>query len=106
MEQNTTPRAGFTAYLIDPEQRTVAPVTLTQQPTALQEIYRHLDCQIISSAHLDDGDTIYVDDEGLLGGPVMQFFGIKGVGQPLAGRGLVVGIDADGNDVAPSIAFD
>lgn len=101
-----TPRAGFTAYLIDPEQRTIEPVNLTQQPTALDEIYRHLGCRTISAVTLNARDNVYVDDEGLINGPVYQFFGLKGVGQPIAGRGLVVGIDGDGNDIAPQTSLD
>ena len=42
-------------------------------------------------------DTIFVDDEGL-DAPV-RFFLTVGTGQPLAGKGLIIGADARGNPV-------
>lgn len=104
----TQPNSGVTipAFLIDPSERTIEPVTLTRKPTALAEIYELLGCQTITIVHLDNHDAIYVDDESLLGGTVYQFFGVKGVGQPLAGRGLVIGVDQDGHDTAPKQTLD
>lgn len=72
----------------------------------LQDIYGLLDCQLITTAAFNGHDTIYCDDEGLLHGPVYQFFGVSGNPQPLAGRGLVVGLDADGNDCGPHLSLD
>ena len=46
-----------------------------------------------------NGDTLYVDDEGLLK-PGMRLFGIRRPdGQPLAGNGLIIGSDKRGNSV-------
>ena len=71
----------------------------------LQDIYKLLDCQIITAVPFGP-DSVYCDDEGLTKEPVYQFFGIKGVAQPLAGRGLVIGLDADGNDATPSMTLE
>jgi hypothetical protein len=47
-----------------------------------------------------NGDTLYVDDEGLLK-PGMRLFDIgRADGQLLAGNGLILGSDAEGNSVA------
>ena len=102
------PHSGgsIAAFLIDPDKRTIEPVTLTRKPNALAEIYELLGCKTITVVHLDDHNAVYVDDESLLSGPVYQFFGVKGIGQPLAGRGLVVGIDEDGNDASPKQNLD
>jgi len=75
-------------------------------PDHLQQIYKLLGCQLITPAALSDHDSIYCDDEGLIKGPVYQFFGVRGYPQPLAGRGLVVGIDDDGNDEAPRLTLE
>lgn len=46
-----------------------------------------------------NGDVLYVDDEGLLKRG-MRLFDIGRIdGQPLAGNGLILGSDAEGNSV-------
>lgn len=47
---------------------------------------------------IDDNHTIFVDDEGLLYNPE-HFFLFEGYDQPLAGRGLILGTDEDGESV-------
>jgi hypothetical protein len=96
---------AFTAYLINPETRSIEAVEMQGGAGHLQDIYRLLGCSLITTAPLSDHDTIYCDDEGLLHGPVYQFFGVSGFPQPLAGRGLVVGLDAEGNDCAPRLSL-
>ena len=96
----TNQQGAITAYLIDPARRTIEAVEMPGGPDHLQDIYRHLDCRLITTLPLGF-DTIYCDDEGLINGPVCQFFGVRGVPQPIAGRGLVVGLDPDGFDASP-----
>lgn len=105
MQQSLTKPYPITAYLIDPIERRIAPVTLTGRPDPLSEIYTLLGCRCFTAAHLTDTDAVYVDDEGMTNGPVDQLFGIKGVYGALAGRGLVVGVDQDGNDASPSLTL-
>ena len=50
-----------------------------------------------------DPDTVYVDDNGLWG--ASHFFQIDGM-QPLAGRGLVLGTDDEGDSIAPTTTLD
>lgn len=53
-----------------------------------------VDCFTI--VHLEDaGDAIYVDDEGLLKS-CARFFVLAGYHQPLAGKGLILGCDDEG----------
>ena len=89
------------AYLIDPVRRTIEVVSLNGGPDHLADIQHLLGCRIITAMPFGPHDTVYCDDEGLLGEPVYQFFGISGYPDPVAGRGLVVGIDAEGYDVTP-----
>lgn len=98
-------QGAFTAYLINPTERTVEAVNMQGGKDHLQDIYKLLDCSIITTAHIDEHDTIYCDDEGLIHGPVYQFFGVKGFPQPLAGRGLVVGLDPEGFDTTPRLTL-
>lgn len=43
-------------------------------------------------------DTLYVDDEGLMKNPE-RLFAMAGAHQPFAGKGLIVGTDAEGNSI-------
>ena len=43
----------------------------------------------------DDGDAIFVDEEGLLK-PCDRWFILRGFSQPLAGKGVVLGSDDEG----------
>jgi hypothetical protein len=52
--------------------------------------------QLVSSAMLAPGDAVFVDEEGLLK-PCERWFKIAGFQQPLAGKGLVVGSDTNGD---------
>lgn len=97
------------AYLLKTDQRTIEHVEWSRKaegPGAneLKRYYKLLDCSTITALRSDlmaGDDVIYVDDEGLIKGPVYQFFGVKGYPQPLAGRGLVLGTDKQGNSIAP-----
>jgi len=89
------------AMLIDP--KAVPHIVEVDWDGTLQEIYRLLDVEIIDAVRIgDNAGAIYVDDEGLLKCREELerrgfFFGPQG--QPLAGRGLLVGpVDEDGND--------
>ncbi|KUO58139.1 MAG: hypothetical protein APF80_11940 [Alphaproteobacteria bacterium BRH_c36] len=74
---------------------------MTGGPDHLAAIQNLLGCRIITAMPFGDHDTVYCDDEGLCGEPVYQFFGVKGYPNPVAGRGLVVGIDDEGYDTTP-----
>jgi hypothetical protein len=92
------------AYLIDPQARTIKPV---EYGGGIDSIYKLIDADTFDLARFNEqGDGIFVDDEGLLHGPVYQFFGVRGYGQPLAGKGLVLGCDEEGNSVSPSVSLD
>jgi hypothetical protein len=91
------------AYLIDPQSRTIKTV---EHPGGIDNIYKLIEAGTFDCARFNEqGDGIFVDDEGLLHGPIYQFFGIKGYGQPLAGKGLVLGCDEEGNSASPSVPF-
>jgi hypothetical protein len=92
------------AFSINAENRTVTEVRLGKD---YKEIYTLLgegvdmfQCVDIS----DNGDTIYVDEEGLLK-PQDNFFLYKGYNQPLAGNGLVLGTTDEGESTSPKISL-
>lgn len=93
------------AYLIDPQTWTITPVVIPNRPDRLKAIRQHLACDLITGISMASGDCVYVDDEGLLHGAVVDFFTLRGYPQPLAGRGLVVGTTPDGDDASPRISL-
>jgi hypothetical protein len=90
--KSNTPTRG---YLIDPYKAEVQPITVPIDDH--KEIQRQLGCDVFTTGgYLENGDVVYVDDEGLLKRPT-HFFRIKGLNdQPLAGRGVVLGSDGEG----------
>ncbi len=91
------------AILIDAINKTVREVTL---PNGLQSWYDAIGCELVTVAfNLDDYNSLLVDDEGLLKQPTC-FFLYKGYVQPLAGNGLIVGVDDEGNTVSTNATVD
>lgn len=76
------------AILIDVKERQVREVEIEND---LDSIYQVMGVDMIEVAtYLPNRDCVYVDEEGLIKGPVEGFFDI-GAHQPFAGNGLVVG---------------
>ena len=74
-----------------------------EMTTDFKEIYKHLDCDLftcISSKTIAPGDTIYIDDEGLLREDPIGAFSIRGVSQVLSGHGLIIGSDDQGDSIS------
>lgn len=86
------------AILIDPYTNTVSEV---EHNGDYREIYKKIDCECFTCVNIEDDDTIFVDDEGLLKlTEETRFFVFDGYPQPLAGKGLVLGTDDAGETVA------
>lgn len=86
------------AILIDINKQAVREVSVED---SLPSYYATLGCDLIEAVYpqgLAAGDCVYVDEEGLFKEPAV-FFHWRGFHQPLAGSGLVVGTDDDGNTV-------
>lgn len=81
------------AILIDPYKQTIEVVDYSGD---WRDIKALLGCELFTTVYIDDVDSIYVDDEGLYVED-QKFFKLQGYGQPLAGRGLVLGTDEEGD---------
>ena len=91
------------AYLIDPVAETVTEVDHNGD---YRQIYELIQAQPFTCVGLwDEGDAVYIDDEGLLNNP-RYFFLLDGYPQPLAGRGLVLGADEEGESRSPKITLE
>lgn len=97
------------AILIDPRTKTLEGIELPDDSRArMERIYALLGCSYVDCVRLDTGrDAVFVDDEGLLGDlSAQRFFWLEGTHSPLAGAGVIMGADEEGETVAPTIALD
>jgi hypothetical protein len=91
------------AYLIDPQAKTVTEVHYNGD---FHQIYELIEVELFTVVTIDDiGNAVFIDDEGLLNNP-RYFFKLAGYLQPLAGKGLVLGTDDDGESVEPTISLE
>lgn len=95
------------AILIDVHSQTIKEVEIEKNASVnIGHIYEHLKCDCFTSVGIDENNDIFVDDEGLLKlTPLSKFFLYKGYPQPLAGNGLIVGIDEEGDSVEPTLTI-
>jgi hypothetical protein len=80
------------AILIDPFEQTVKEVDYSGD---FRDIYKLIDAECFDCARIKGTDGIFVDDEGLLNAPT-HFFEHSEYPSPLAGKGLIVGCDEEG----------
>ena len=102
-QDRPTPECPATGFLIDPAAMSIAPWSYNGDWRTIAPAIR-IGQSPFTIVQIDDGDIIYVDDEGLLK-PLDWFFAVKGAHQPFAGCGLVLGSDEDGETVSAKIAL-
>jgi hypothetical protein len=91
------------AILINPFAKTVSEVEFDGN---WRSISAWLDCEIFTIIRLARYETLFIDDEGLLTDKPQAFFAWQGYPQPLAGRGLILGEDDEGETVATDLTID
>jgi hypothetical protein len=91
-------------FLIDPILRRILPHAYNGD---YKSIYTAIHCTEFALAEFDirTRDGVFVDDNGLLNRPHF-FFSINGYPQLLAGKGLVLGTDAEGETVSPAVSLE
>lgn len=92
------------AFFIDSEKEEIKEVEYTNW----EEISPMLGARCFTVAVFNKKeDCVYIDDEGLLSlTEKSKFFEIEGYPQPLAGNGLVLGTNDEGESVEPSITLE
>jgi hypothetical protein len=87
------------AFLINPFDKTVSEVDYSGD---YQDIYKLIDAELFEVVYIDGNNAIYVDEEGLFKNE--QAFFQVGYAM-LAGRGLVLGTDDEGESISPAISL-
>jgi hypothetical protein len=100
-------------YLIDPAQETITPV---EHSAKLPELYGLLQCDTLDAVPLaacgeeTNGLAVYVDDNARLTLKATHEFQARRADgawtDPILGRGLLVGFDAEGNETAPPLTLE
>ncbi len=98
------------AILIDTKNEEVREV---DHDDTLKNIYELVDCATFDVLRLDGVNGIYVDDEGLFVEDQRFFIyhgtnrdGSHGRVQALAGNGLILGVDSEGNSISPTLTVE
>ena len=87
------------AILIDVHTQSVTEV---EHDNTLNNIYELLNCRTFDVVMIDEVDSIYVDDEGLFVDDQLFFeYGGDAQSVRLAGNGLILGVDDEGNSISP-----
>jgi hypothetical protein len=73
--------------LIDPEKQEITAVDYSGN---YKHIYDLIGCQTFELIYVENGNCLFVDEEGLLNNP-KYFFVYKGYHQPLANKGVILG---------------
>ena len=84
--------------LINPFDETIKEVNVLGN---LEDIYLLTACRIFDIVSLSGTDDLYIDDEGLL--KENRYFNIYG--KTLAGKGLIMGHDSEGNSTSTNLSL-
>jgi len=69
-------------------------VTKDSEGSSLKSMYKHIGCDLVQPIQIDPKNDVFVDEEGLLKLDAdSKFFAYGMYPQPLAGNGLILGID-------------
>lgn len=92
------------AFLIDPTEQSIKEVDCGK---SIDDIYKLIDADCFTSVRIDRKNYVYVDDNGLICTPPKEdFFTLSNYPQPLAGKGLVLGCDFDGETIGATVTME
>ena len=90
------------AFLIDPEKKKVSIVDYDGDYTNIQKM---IEAKYFTTVRINsDHDTVFVDDEGLYTDKAS--FMLKSYPTPLKGKGLVLGVDDEGDSIEPVMSYE
>lgn len=95
------------AILINPKDKTITEVDYNGDYKHINQL---IDAELFDCVVMDnDGNTIFTDDEGLVNGTASRvgMFRVEGDNPAyLAGKGLILGTNGEGNSVATTLPLD
>jgi len=91
------------AILIDVKTQEIKEV---EHDGEIQNIYNLIDCRAFDLVRIDDVNSIFVDDEGILKDNLYFEYSASGRVFQLAGSGLILGVDDEGNSISPTLTVE
>ena len=91
------------AILIDVKTQEIKEV---EHDGEIQNIYNLIDCRAFDLVRIDDVNSIFVDDEGILKDNLYFEYSASGRVFQLAGSGLILGVDDEGNSIPPTLTVE
>jgi len=91
------------AILIDVKTQEIKEV---EHDDTLQNIYALIDCRAFDLVRIDDVNSIFVDDEGILKDNLYFEYSVSDRVFQLAGNGLVLGVDNKGNSISATLTVE
>ena len=91
------------AILIDVKTQEIKEV---EHDDTLQNIYDLINCRAFDLVRIDDVNSIFVDDEGILKDNLYFEYSVSDRVFQLAGNGLVLGVDNKGNSISATLTVE
>ena len=91
------------AILIDVKTQEIKEV---EHDGEIQNIYNLIDCRAFDLVRIDDVNSIFVDDEGILKDNLYFEYSVSDRVFQLAGNGLILGVDDEGDSVEPTLTVE
>jgi len=91
------------AILIDVKTQEIKEV---EHDDTLQNIYDLIDCRAFDLVRIDDVNSIFVDDEGILKDNLYFEYSVSDRVFQLAGNGVVLGVDNKGNSISATLTVE
>ena len=95
--------ANIKAILIDVYEKEIREV---DYDGTLDFIYFNLACRTFDVVRIDDVNSIFVDDEGILKDNLYFEYSASDRVFQLAGNGLILGVDDEGNSISPTLTVE
>ena len=95
----------MSAILIDVKNQVIKEV---EHDDTLDNIYELVDCRLFDVCSIDNVNSIFLDDEGLLRNDVRMFdYFTKDLKYRIAGNGLIIGLDVEtGESISTTLNLD
>jgi hypothetical protein len=94
------------AIVIDPYKREITEVETDGSNASM---YAHLQCDMFQIVYLRKEDSLYVDEEFLINGSILDlaWFSMPDFHQdPIGSRGIIFGTDQEGRNISPLMTLD
>ena len=91
----------YKGILIDPKEKSLSYV---EYDGNYRSIYPLIDADTFDIVYITETETIFVDDEGLHKNP--RYFFVYENSQPLAGKGLILGTNSNGDSVSTTLTIE